>query len=168
LNDEHVEQLLGAVDYVLDFHNWSRTVENAERAYRVLEANGELGRIAAQYAPALAPEGFTVRPDEDEFLRNGSLSEVAEYLKAKLRIATWGSYGASANRTGGSSEQARVIVELLHFEPEHLPLVCESIVNSLGCSRELADHILTVDLENPILWLFRQYAKVGVTIIISF
>jgi hypothetical protein len=84
LPNEHVEQLLGAVDYVLDFHSWPKTVENAERAYRVLEANGELGRIAAQYAPAPAPEGFTVRPDEDEFLRSGSLAEVAEYLRAKF------------------------------------------------------------------------------------
>jgi hypothetical protein len=84
LPDEHVEQLIDAVDYVMDFHGWPKTVGNAEAAYRVLEANGELGRIAAQYAPAPAPEGFTPRPDEDEFLRSGSLAEVAQYLKAKF------------------------------------------------------------------------------------
>jgi hypothetical protein len=84
LPDAHVQELIAAVDYVMEFQNWPRTVENAERAYRVLEANGELGRIAGQYAPAPTPEGFTPRPDEDEFLRSGPLDEVAKYLTAKF------------------------------------------------------------------------------------
>lgn len=83
LPDAHVAELIAAVDYVMEFQNWPRTVENAERAYRVLEANGELERIAGQYAPAPAPEGFTPRPDEDQFLRTGPLPEVAKYLQAK-------------------------------------------------------------------------------------
>jgi len=83
LPDEHVEQLIDAVDYVMDYQGWPKTVDNAERAYRVLEANGELGRIAAQYAPAPAPEGFSPRDDEEEFLQSAPISEVAEYLKAK-------------------------------------------------------------------------------------
>ena len=68
----------------MEYHGWPRTVENAERAYRVLEANGELERIAALHAPAPTPAGFTPRPDEEEWLRNGPISEVAEYLRAKF------------------------------------------------------------------------------------
>jgi hypothetical protein len=82
IRDEHVEELVTAVDYVMQFQGWPRTVENAERAYRVLDASGELERIAGQYAPA--PEGFTARPDEDEWLRTGPLSEIADYLRAKF------------------------------------------------------------------------------------
>jgi hypothetical protein len=84
LRDAHVQELIAAVDYVMEFQNWPRTVENAERAYRVLEANRELGRIAGQYAPPPTPQGFTPRPDEDEFLRSGPLDEVAKYLTAKF------------------------------------------------------------------------------------
>jgi len=84
LPDAHVAELIAAVDYVMEFQNWPRTVENAERAYRVLEANGELERIVALHAPAPTPEGFTPRPDEEVFLRTGPLGEVADYLKAKF------------------------------------------------------------------------------------
>jgi hypothetical protein len=84
LPDEHVEQLIDAVDYVMEYHGWPKIVENAERAYRALEANGELGRIAAQWAPAPAPEGFKPREDEDDFLRSGSLADVADYLRANF------------------------------------------------------------------------------------
>ena len=85
LPDAHVEELIKAVDFVMEFQNWPRTVENAERAYRVLEANGELERIAGQYAPPSTPQGFTPKPDEDEFLRTGPIAEVAKYLQQKYQ-----------------------------------------------------------------------------------
>ena len=84
LPDANVEQLIGAVEYVMEFQNWPRTVENAERAYLVLEASGELGRIAGQYVPPPTAEGFTPRgADEEEWLRTGPIAEVAKYLQAK-------------------------------------------------------------------------------------
>ncbi len=83
IQPEHVAQLIDAVEYVIDLQGWPRTVENAERAYRVLEAQGELGRLTAHYAPAPAPEAFTPRADEEEFLRSAPLSEVRDYLLAK-------------------------------------------------------------------------------------
>jgi hypothetical protein len=85
-SDGHVEQLVEAVEYVMDYQGWPRTVENAERSYRVLEANGELERIAGLHAPAPTPEGFKPRPPEDEelFLRTGPIAEVAKYLQAKF------------------------------------------------------------------------------------
>ena len=85
LHDAHVEELIKAVDFVMEFQNWPRTVENAERAYRVLEANGELQRIGAQYAPAPVPEGFTPKSGavEEEFLRTAPIEEVGKYLQAK-------------------------------------------------------------------------------------
>ncbi len=67
----------------MEFQGWPRTVENAERAYRVLSANGELDRIAGLDAPAPRPAGFTPRPDEQEWLRTGPIAEVANYLRAK-------------------------------------------------------------------------------------
>jgi hypothetical protein len=86
LPDAHVEELIAAVEYVMDYQGWPRTVENAERSYRVLEANGELERIAGLHAPASTPEGFKPRPPEDEelFLRTGPIAEVAKYLQAKF------------------------------------------------------------------------------------
>ena len=85
LPDAHVQELIEAVDYVMQFQGWPKTVENAERAYRVLEANGELERIAGQYTPQPQPEGFKARPDEANWLRTGPLAEVADYLKAKYK-----------------------------------------------------------------------------------
>src|SRR5207244_12939634 len=68
IQPEHVAQLIDAVEYVIDLQGWPHTVENAERAYRVLEASGELGRLTANYAPAPTPEAFTPAAEED-FLR---------------------------------------------------------------------------------------------------
>jgi hypothetical protein len=86
LPDAHVAELIGAVEYALEFQGWPRTVENAERCYRILEANGELQRIAGQYAPAPAPEGFSPKSGavEEEFLRTAPIDEVGKYLQAKF------------------------------------------------------------------------------------
>ena len=80
---EHVGKLIEAVEYVLELQGWPRTVDNAERAYHVLEAAGELGRLVAQYAPAPAPQVFTPRSDEDEFLATAPIEDVGKYLQAK-------------------------------------------------------------------------------------
>jgi hypothetical protein len=62
------EKIIEAVEYVMNFHQFPRTAEFAERAYTVLQSNGELGRIAGENAPAPTPEGFKPRPPEDEEL----------------------------------------------------------------------------------------------------
>ena len=109
LPDAHVAELIAAVDYVMEFQNWPRTVENAERAYRVLEANGELERIAGQYAPPAPPAGFTARPDEDEWLRTGPTEEVGKYLQAKF--STGSALEGFAPKSGAVEE------EFLHTAP---------------------------------------------------
>src|SRR3989442_3108593 len=83
--DQHAQELVAAVDFVIKAQNWPRTAENAERAYLVLEATGELARMSEQYAsaPAASPDGFTPRSDEQEFLQQGPLEQVADYLRSK-------------------------------------------------------------------------------------
>jgi len=76
------EQLIEAVEEILQFQNWPVTTEYCEKALHVLSAGGELGRLAAQYADP-TPKGFAPRADEDEFLRTAPLSEVRDYLLAK-------------------------------------------------------------------------------------
>jgi hypothetical protein len=82
---EHVEKLVEAVEEVLQFQGWPRTVANCERAYSVLASMGELGKIAGQYAPVPAP-AFTLKPEaaEEEFLRTAPIEEVGDYLRAKF------------------------------------------------------------------------------------
>jgi hypothetical protein len=84
-SDAHVNELLAAVERVMEIQHWPRTVEAAERAYRALECTGELGRIASQYGPAAAPEGFTPKSGivEETFLRTAPIEQVAQYLKDK-------------------------------------------------------------------------------------
>jgi hypothetical protein len=72
----------------MEFQGWPRTVENAERAYRVLSANGELERIAGLHAPAPRPAGFTPRPDEEEWLRTGPIAEVAIISEPNMQQAS--------------------------------------------------------------------------------
>ena len=76
------EQLIEAVEEILQFQNWPVTTEYCEKALHVLSAGGELGRLAAQYADP-TPKGFTPRADEEEFLRTAPLAEVRDYLLAK-------------------------------------------------------------------------------------
>jgi hypothetical protein len=80
---EHVQKVVEAVEEVLQFQGWPRTVENAERAYSVLASMGELGKITSQYAPVPSTPEFAPRDDEDEFLRTAPIEEVGDYLRAK-------------------------------------------------------------------------------------
>ena len=68
----------------MSFHHFPRSAEFAERAYTVLQSNGELARIAEENAPAPSPAAFKARPDEEQWLRTGPLAEVADYLRAKF------------------------------------------------------------------------------------
>ena len=74
------EQLIEAVEEILQFQNWPVTTEYCEKALHVLSAGGELGRLA--YADP-TPKGFTPRADEEEWLRTAPLDQVRDYLLAK-------------------------------------------------------------------------------------
>ena len=74
---EHVNELVQAIEYVLECQSWPATVENCERAYRVLKT------FSVPAAPAPTPEAFTPRADEEEFVRTAPLAEVRDYLLAK-------------------------------------------------------------------------------------
>ncbi len=80
--DGQVARLIDAVEYVLQSHQWPRTSEFAERAYKALEADGILAEILPPAAPS-APRTFQSSADEEEFLRRAPLEEVRDYLQAK-------------------------------------------------------------------------------------
>ena len=79
------EQLIEAVEEILQFQNWPVTTEYCEKALHVLHASGELDRITAHYAPPPTAEGFKERADESEFLQTGPIEEVGRYLQQKYR-----------------------------------------------------------------------------------